>query len=126
MMYSEFVKGTGCKDSAHNHEVFKNLEVMYMNTDMTKEEIYEYGKKLVDNSKSEAQLQFEVKMKEKIDELKDEVKWYRSKIDMYNDFIKYTNCSIDEEEMYRSFIRSYKELIKKARNEIEEIKWIMQ
>ena len=56
MLFSEFREGTGCKDNQHNHEVYKNLEIMYMNSDMTKEEIYEYGKKLVDNSKTVEEL----------------------------------------------------------------------
>lgn len=51
MMYSEFIEGTGCRQNEHNYKVFQNLEAMYINTDMSKEEIYEYGKKLVDNSK---------------------------------------------------------------------------
>lgn len=49
MLYSEFIAGTDCKDNTHNFNVYKRLEVMYMNSDITKEEIFEYGKKLVDN-----------------------------------------------------------------------------
>ena len=67
MLYSEFINGTGCKDNDHNYEVFKNLEVMYMNTDMTKDQIYEYGKKLVDNTKSEKEIAFEKEIKEQIE-----------------------------------------------------------
>ena len=59
MMYCEFVAGTGCKDTPHNYKVFEDLEVMYMNSDLSKEQIYEYGKKLVDNSKTEKELAFE-------------------------------------------------------------------
>lgn len=50
MLYSEFIEGTGCKASMHNFKVFQNLEVMYNNSNLTKEQIYEYGKKLVDNN----------------------------------------------------------------------------
>ena len=67
MMYDEFVKGTGCKQNAHNYQVFRNLEVMYMNTDMSKQEIYEYGKKLVDNSKTEQELKLEAEIKAEIE-----------------------------------------------------------
>ena len=45
MLFSEFVEGTGCKDNEKNYEVYKNLEIMYMNSNMSKAEIYEYGKK---------------------------------------------------------------------------------
>ena len=59
MMYNEFINGTGCKENDHNYKVYKDLEILYMNSDLTKEQIYEYGKKLVDNSKSEEQINFE-------------------------------------------------------------------
>ena len=49
MLYSEFIEGTGCKDNHHNFKVFQDLEVMYMNSDISKEQVYEYGKKLVKN-----------------------------------------------------------------------------
>ena len=38
MMYSEFVKGTGCKENNHNYNIFIKLEDLYMNSDITKEE----------------------------------------------------------------------------------------
>ena len=49
MLFSEFVEGTGCKENMYNFKVYSDLEVMYDNSDLTKEQIYEYGKKLVDN-----------------------------------------------------------------------------
>lgn len=49
MLFSEFVENVGCKENAHNFKVYQNLEVMYMNSDISKEAVYEYGKKLVDN-----------------------------------------------------------------------------
>lgn len=49
MLYSEFIAGTGCKNTSHNFRVYKDLEIMYDNSGITKEQIYEYGKKLVDN-----------------------------------------------------------------------------
>ena len=49
MLYSEFIEGTGCQDNHHNFKVFQDLEVLYMNSDISKEHIYEYGKKLVRN-----------------------------------------------------------------------------
>lgn len=70
MLYSEFVTGTGCKDNATNYRIYKDLEVMYMNSDLSKADIYEYGKKLVDNSKSEAEIEAENKITAEINELK--------------------------------------------------------
>lgn len=70
MLYSEFIEGTGCKDTQFNYGVYKNLEIMYMNSDMSKAEIYEYGKKLVDNSKTEAELEAEARVTAEINDLK--------------------------------------------------------
>ena len=80
MLYNEFVEGTGCKDTEKNYKIYKDLEIMYMNSDMTKQEIYEYGKKLVDNSKTAAEIEAEEKVKEEIEELKREVKRYETRI----------------------------------------------
>lgn len=52
MLYTEFLEGTGCRDNDHNYKIYKQLEIIYMNDESTtKADIYEYGKKLVDNSK---------------------------------------------------------------------------
>lgn len=83
MLYSEFVSGTGCKDNAHNYKVYKDLEIMYMNSDMTKSEIYAYGKKLVDNSKSPAELETERQIRETIDGWKKEIAHYEREIEWY-------------------------------------------
>ena len=58
MLWCEFIDGTGCKISEHNYQVYKDLEIMYINSDMTKNQVYEYGKKLVDNSKTPEQIAF--------------------------------------------------------------------
>lgn len=122
MLYSEFVAGTGCKETDHNYQVYKNLEVMYMHSDMTKDEIYEYGKRLVDNSKTEAELKFEAEIKEQIETLKriieldkkdiewqlQQIEWATSDAEIRNrkDQIKYTKAKI---KANRQKIRTLKE-----------------
>lgn len=56
MLFSEFIEGTGCKATRHNFKVYEDLEVMYNNSCITKEQIYEYGKKLVDNDVKECRV----------------------------------------------------------------------
>ena len=80
MLWSEFIEGTGCKDTEKNYNVYKELEVIYMNTDCSKAHIYEMGKKLVDNSKTEAEVEFERKIKEEIQFYKNEVERFNSEI----------------------------------------------
>ena len=82
MLYSEFIQGTGCKDNEKNYKVYKDLEIMYMNSNMSKQDIYEYGKKLVDNSKTEQEMQIEA-------EIKAEIENYKALIEDNKEWIKY-------------------------------------
>ena len=125
MMYSEFVAGTGCKENEHNYKVYRDLEVMYMNSDLSKDEIYEYGKKLVDNSKSEEEIRVENRINSEIEDEKDLIKWYKEKITLYTMFINETQCSFEEEKEYKDWIKSYENMIKRSRNKINELKRIL-
>lgn len=127
MMYSEFIAGTGCKENEHNYKVFRNLEVMYMNTDMSKAEIYEYGKKLVDNSKSEKELKLEAEIKERIESLKIEIESEKSYIEWKTELMSnYEAAGFKEDaKMIRSTIKSAKERIAGLRREIAGLKWVL-
>lgn len=89
MMYGEFIEGTGCKDNTHNYEVFRNLEAMYMNTNMTKDQVYEYGKKLVDNSKSEEELKLEAQVRAEIASNKEQIEYYEQDIKRMREMIAF-------------------------------------
>lgn len=128
MMYSEFVAGTGCRENEHNYEVFKNLEIMYMNSDMSKEQIYEYGKKLVDNSKSEEQLRFEQEIKDEIKALKEQIKDNRAKAKYYeqdarqmkawgHDFLAQTS---------KAWAKGYREENRQLKWKMNELKWVLE
>lgn len=127
MMYSEFVAGTGCKDNAHNYKVFQNLEIMYMNSDMSKAEIYEYGKKLVDNSKSEEELSVEAEIKAEIDEQKKRIKEAKRWIEYYKESYDFWKSAGDKEmsAMNKLGMEYYKGEAKQARIRIRELNWIL-
>lgn len=124
MMYSEFVAGTGCRENEHNYEVFKNLEIMYMNSDMSKEEIYEYGKKLVDNSKSEEQMKLEKEIKEEIKECRKEIRWNNSQIAMYETFLE-TESNNEWRADWKSAIKGYRQSNREIRARIKGLKWVL-
>lgn len=127
MLYTEFVQGTGCKDNEHNYKVYKDLEIMYMNSDMSKSDIYEYGKKLVNNSKSEEQLKLEAEINEEIKSLRQQIKYYKSMADYYKEMAKYDKSIGDKSSMYAN--KSSEEWnrveAKKCRNRIEALKWVL-
>lgn len=124
MMYSEFVSGTGCKDNAHNYKVFKNLEAMYMNTEMSKEEVYEYGKKLVDNSKSKEELELEAKIKSEIESKKSDIKWLMDENERYQWY--FGIASDDEKKCYKDIIKNNNNSIKILKSEIRMLKWVLE
>lgn len=127
MLYSEFVEGTGCKVNDHNYKVYRDLEVMYMNSNMSKAEIYEYGKKLVDNSKSEEELRVEREINEEIEEYKAEIKKYNEFIKDNERLAEYWKRLGDKEMIafYRNPIKYWKQEIKHCRNKIAELNWIL-
>lgn len=127
MLYSEFVEGTGCKDNEKNYEVYKNLEIMYMNSNMSKAEIYEYGKKLVDNSKSEVELKIEAEVKEKIEEHKKEIAQYKEWIKQNEEMLSYWKEQMDKEMVafYRNPIKYWKKEIRYHRNQISALKLVL-
>ena len=114
MLYAEFIAGTGCKATEHNYKVYKDLEIMYMNSDISKEQIYEYGKKLVDNSLTAEQIALNAEIDKQISEYKDYIEGILIDIGRYE-----ANLALEYEANWK---RWYKERIKDACKEIKEVK----
>lgn len=127
MLYNEFIEGTGCKDNEKNYKVYKDLEIMYMNSDMSKQEIYEYGKKLVDNSKSEKELQLEAQIKEEIEEHKAEIERYKSYIQEDQGSLNYWKEQGEKTmiTLYKNNIAAWKQEVKNHKNQINALKWVL-
>ena len=127
MMYSEFAEAVGCKDNEYNHKVFRDLEIIYMNTDCSKAHIYEMGKKLVDNSKSEAELKIEAEVKAEIEEHKEKIAMYKEWIKQNEQMMRYWKEQMDKEMIafYRNPIKSWKEEICYHKNQISALKWVL-
>ena len=124
MLYSEFIEGTGCKDNEKNYKVYKDLEVMYMNSDMSKAEIYEYGKKLVDNSKSEAELKIEAEIKAEIAGYKEQIENNKKSLEYHIFWAKTYKEEKDNKEAkyHRHLVKVYKEENRKLRDMIRFLK----
>lgn len=125
MMYSEFVKATGCKQTENNYKVFCNLEVMYMNTDLSKEEIYEYGRKLVDNSKTPEEVALEEEIKADIEFAKNEAKRYTDTAKMYDEWAK-EEINEHWKKDWKHQAKLYRDWAKAERNKIKELKYILE
>lgn len=120
MLYDEFIEGTGCAQNEHNYKVYKDLEILYMNSDLTKAEIYEYGKKLVDNSKSPKQIEFENNIKAQIADLKADLKKYQDDVKRYTDHFK-----IWGDSYWNDQAKWAKKLVKDTKRRIAELKWVL-
>ena len=127
MLYNEFVEGTRCKDNEYNYKVYKDLEIMYMNSDLSKAQIYEYGKKLVDNSKSEAELKVEAEIMNEIAGHKAEIETCKRWIADNERMVAYWKEQGDKEmvSFYRNPIKTWKQEIRNHRNQIAALKWVL-
>lgn len=124
MMYSEFIEGTGCKENAHNYKVFKDLEIMYMNSDLTKEDIYEYGKKLVDNSKSPEELKVEGELKIKLAETIERINEVKKEISDLTRRIE-TECDPEWIRTFRGQRNRMRQILDDLVSKRKEINWIL-
>ena len=128
MLYSEFQENTGCKENEYNYKLYKRLELIYMNDDsISKAEIYEMGKKLMDNSKTEEEIKFENELKSEIGCYKEDIKKYQTEIKQYQALLKDEVYAYDDElkRHWRNSIRWCKEDIKRLRNKIASLKFIL-
>jgi len=128
MLYSEFVKGTQCRDTEHNYRIYKDLEVMYMNSNLTKAEIYEYGKKLVDNSKPKEQIEFEETLLAEKKRLNQEIDRNRLEKKKSEESMSYWKQEKDKFMVYylKSDINYRKKEIARLRNEIRGINFVLE
>ena len=87
MLYDEFLAGTGCRDNADNYKVYKDLEILYMNSELTKQEIYEYGKKLVNNALTATQIAWNEDIDRQIAKMQEQVDYYLGEVEYYKQVI---------------------------------------
>lgn len=118
MLYNEFLAGTGAKNTEYNYQVYKSLESLYMSNDsMTKADVYEAGKKLIDNAPTEAEKQAEAmkdEARQYIAESEENISYYKSRISDYRYYLENTTEAA-EKTRYRETIRNFRNQIKMER-----------
>lgn len=123
MLYDEFIQGTGCKDNADNFKVYKDLEILYMNSDLTKEAIYEYGKKLVNNGLTEKQKAWNADIDRQIAKLQEQVNYYISEADYYKKVIEmWTGYDADAVKSGKYQLQRVKREARYYKNKIKGLK----
>lgn len=125
MLWSEFIEGTGCRDNEHNYNVYKRLEYAYMNDDtFTKEEVYEWGKKLVNNELTEAQKEFNRSIKENIAVLEERYKANRYECDLYKSYAR-ESILTEDRKYWNGQAKIFADLAKEAKAEIAKQKFLI-
>lgn len=112
MLYSEFITGTGCRETEQNYSIYKGLELVYMNTDLSKDEIYKLGKKLVNNGLTKEQKSHNAEIRSQIDALSDVIASDQSYLD---------RTPFGDKET----INYYKDSIRKNKREIKRLKELL-
>ena len=100
-----------------------------MNSNLSKEEIYEYGKKLVDNSKTDAELEIERNINGRIDELKEQLKSVRAAEKRYAEYYQKEKeefgLSARAYNYWKEQVKWQKELARRINRRISELKWVL-
>lgn len=124
MLWNEFIEGTNCKDTEYNYKVYKNLEELYMiNDNLSKTDIYNIGKKLVDNSLTEKEIEFRNRILNNIKESKEEIEYYEKDIDRYEWYIGAIETSnVYTDVQKKEYTKDYKYQIKWRKREINRLK----
>lgn len=127
MLFSEFQENTGCRDNDYNHKLYTRLELIYMNDDsVTKQEIYDMGKKLMDNTPSQAELEIIEKMQAEIDYYKGMIASYKKEIENQEYISRELYFDDKAEQKARKRHISYlKDEIKSFRREIAKCKFVL-
>ena len=124
MSYDEFLQGTGCRDNADNFKVYKDLEILYMNSELTKQEIYEYGKKLVNNGLTVKQIEWNAEIDRQIADLRTQADTLTADIARYKENYDYyiANYWKDIAESWKRDIKWAKADLRRVRAKIRDLK----
>ena len=123
MLYDEFLMGTGCRDNADNYKVYKDLEILYMNSELTKQEIYEYGKKLVNNALTVTQIAWNEDIDRQIAKIQEQVDYYLGEAEYYKQVIAmWTGYDEDSVKSGKYQLKRVKREARYYKNKIRDLK----
>lgn len=125
MLYSEFVQGTGCRENEHNYQIYKRLEIIYMNDDTcTKEDIYNYGKKLVDNTPSAEEQEQIQEWKNEIATLEAQIKEAKTDAARYHLWMFEADTKEDA-RTWKEAEQAQKDYVKYLRGRIADLRFLL-
>lgn len=121
MLKHEFETLAGYEVS--NEDYTTVIEPMYMATDLSKSEFV----KVIDRKrfelkkeKSPKRVKIEQEIKEEIETLKEDIKYYQERIDVYNEFYK-----LDGDKTWKVSAKDFKMTIQSKKRRISELKFVL-
>lgn len=124
MLYGEFIAGTGCKDTPHNYGVYKDLEIIYMNTDKSKADIYAMGRALVDNSPTDGERELIARVREEMNALREEIRDAEADARRLEAYAK-TETTRDGARYWRDGARRSRERARRLKTQLRGLKWVI-
>lgn len=126
MLYTEFIEGTQCRDNDYNYKIYKQLEIIYMNDEtVTKADIYEYGKKLVDNSKPQEIIDLENRILADIENDKRQIKELTADITRLKEYVRNEPNPLWRKS-WRNDIKWRRQDIQRLKQHINGLKFIIR
>lgn len=126
MLYSEFAEATGCRDNEANRRLFDRLEIIYMQDEsITKAEIYEMGKKLMNNEESAECKAIKAEMQKEIANCKEEIRVAKQDIELYKSLLEYPMNEKEEIKRFKYIIKCRREWIAEMKKRIKSCEWVM-
>ena len=116
MLYDEFLQGTGCRETDYNYSVYKDVEEIYMNSNITKEEAYAIGKMRVNNGLTEEE-------ETEILRINKDIAYYEGEIQYYTEYA-YVGTWEEVKAQHTTHmdkIKAFKGLIKEYKAQVAEI-----
>lgn len=118
MLYSEFVENTGCRENDYNYTVYKRLELAYMNDDtFSKQEVYEWGKRLVNNDLTPEQKALNEEIRQAISVLNDDLTQAKYYLDRYKEYAR-TSYTREDRRYWNEQVRTQQEYIARIKADI--------
>lgn len=120
LLFRDFVEDLGWEETDHNYQLYKWLELLYMNDNMTnRESIYELGKKLITSDDTEAAMIYK-------EYIQNQIARQKSQIDDFKIEIEYTERTLPIGNNNRSrWVWIAQEAINVTHQRIKDLEWIL-
>lgn len=122
LWYKEFIDHAHIQDTDYNYQLYKYLELLYMNDDsISLVCIFKLGRKLVKSNEIEAKIEYKEYVKKQIAEHKLRIEGYERDLIYY----EFRLLTADDSSYYKRWIELTKRTIDAEHQRIRNLEWIL-